>query len=297
MADAKLERIDWAEDAIEAAGASINENESYSKDAKNDQDYDVTVSLSQSNLWKWNLIAMKESSSDGDVDSLNGSIDSSNDTDYESENSTDVQAPVKREDTQISSQASDRRARNTSTPPSSSPNPPKPKPAYAWHHEWFRSLGGWIGLALVSEYNLVPGPWGAHLLDLSLDVKRATPFISPMDLTHEDFIIKGTKMAEWRALRGLGIQVNVEALTTGECELLGLDQTMRWRCKPSPLRKSWTLIEVEESQDEESAEEKFYKKVAREVTSKEKASQDEVSQEEISQEEEVLIFAFEEAWF
>jgi hypothetical protein len=77
-----------------------------------------------------------------------------------------------------------------------------------------------VGLALVSEYNLMPGPWGAHLLDLCLDVKRAVPFISPMDLTHEDFIVKGTKMAEWREVRGLGIEVNVEVLTTGSANCL-----------------------------------------------------------------------------
>jgi hypothetical protein len=58
MADTNVDRFDWAEDAIEAAGSSVDENESYSNDAIHDQDHDFNVSLSQSNSWKWNLIAM-----------------------------------------------------------------------------------------------------------------------------------------------------------------------------------------------------------------------------------------------
>jgi hypothetical protein len=54
----------------------------------------------------------------------------------------------------------------------------------------------------------------------------------------------------------LGIEVNAEVLTTGECELLGLDQTMRWRCKPSPLRRSWTIKEEEDSEEGEVLGEK-----------------------------------------
>jgi hypothetical protein len=287
MAEAHVERFDWSEDAIEAAGSSVDENESYSNDAIHDQDHDFNVSLSKRNLWKWSLIAMQESSSGGDADSLNGSIAESDDTDYESESQADVQAPLILEDSRPSSQASDRRSRNTSTLPSSPPNPPKPKPAYAWHHEWFRSIGGWVGLALFSENNLMPGPWGAHLLDLCSDVKRAVPFISPMDLTHEDFIVKGTKLAECREIRGLGIEVKFEVLTTGECDLLGLEQTMRWRCKPSPLRRSWTLKAEEESEEEESQEEE----------PQEEESEEEAFQEEISQEGKLLIFDFEEEWF
>jgi hypothetical protein len=250
---------------------------------------------------EWRLIEMQESSSDGDADSLNGSIVESDDTDYESESQTDVQAPLNLEDSLPSSQSSDRRSRNTSTLRSSPPNPPKPKPAYAWHHEWFRSIGGWVGLALVSKDTLMPGPWGGHLLDACFDVKRAVPFISPMDLTHEDFIVKGTKLAEWREVRGLRIEVNVESLTTGECELLGLDQTMRWRCKPSPLRRSWTL-----KAEEGSEEEAFQKKASHEEKSQEEAEQEDSEEEEsveeesregVFQEDELLIFDFEEEWF
>jgi hypothetical protein len=292
MADANGERFDWAEDVIEAAGSSIDENESYSNDAMHDQDHDFNVSLSQSNLWKRRLMIMQESSSDGDADSLNGSIAESDDTDYESDSQTDVQAPLNLEDSQASSQSSDRRSRNTSAISSSPPNPPKPKPAYAWHHEWFRSIGGWVGLALVSENALIPGTWGGHLLDACFDVKRAVPFISPMDLTHEDFIVKGTKLAEWREVRGLGIEVNVQVLTTGECELLGLEQTMRWRCKPSPLRRSWTLKAEEKPEEEEASQ----KKASHEEKSQEESVEEE-SQEEVSQEEELLIFDFEEEWF
>jgi hypothetical protein len=288
MVDANNERFDWANDAIEAAGSSVDENESYSNDVMHDQDHDFNASLSQSNLWKWNLIEMQESSSDRDADSLNGSIAESDDTDYESESQTGVQVHLKLEDSQPSSQASDQRSRNTYILRSSPPNPPKPKPAYSWHHEWFRSIDGWVGVALISEYNLMPGPWGAHLVDSCFDIKRAVPFISRMDLTHEDFIVKGTKLAEWREVRGLRIEVNVEVLTTGECELLSLDQTMRWRCKPSPLRRSWTLIEGEESEEDE---------VLGERESDEEASEKKASHEEVSQEEELLIFNFEEEWF
>ena len=256
MADANGEPFDWADDAIEAAGSSVDKHESYSNDAMYDQHHDFNVSLSQSNLWKWRLIVMQESSSGGEADSLNGSIAESDDTDYEIEGQPDVQAPRNPEDNQHSFQASDRKSRNTSNIPPSLPNRPKPKPAYAWHHEWFRSIGGWVGLAVNSENTLMPGPWGAHLLESCFDVKRAVPFISPMDLTHEDFIVKGTKLAEWREVRGLGIEVNAEVLTTGECELLGLDQTMRWRCKPSPLRRSWTIKEEEDSEEGEVLGEK-----------------------------------------
>jgi hypothetical protein len=313
MADANGEPFDWADDAIEAAGSSVDENEGYSNDATHDQDHDFNVSLSQSNLWKWRLIEMQESSSEADADSLNESIVESDDTDYESEIQTDVQAPLKLEDTQPSFQASDRRSQNTSTLLSSPPNPPKPKPAYAWHHEWFRSIGGWVGVALFSENTLMPGPWGAHLLDSCLSAKRAVPFILPMDLTHEDFIVKGTKLAEWREVSGLGIEVKVEVLTTGECDLLGLDQTMRWRCKPSPLRRSWTLKAEQDSEEEEvlgekeSEEEPTQKRASHEEESQEEEPQQEDSEEEESveeesregvfQEDELLIFDFEEEWF
>jgi hypothetical protein len=57
---------------------------------------------------------MQESSSDGDADSLNGSIAESDDTDYESDSQTDVQAPLNLEDSQASSQSS---VEDPETPP------------------------------------------------------------------------------------------------------------------------------------------------------------------------------------
>jgi hypothetical protein len=68
-----------------------------------------------------------------------------------------------------------------------------------------------------------------------------------MQLEQEDFVVQQTKRAEWREIRGLGIDVKVEVLSHGERILLGTEQTMRWRCKPSPLRRSWTVKNMEES--------------------------------------------------
>ena len=260
------------------------------------------------------------SNRDEDGDSLNWCIGSSNDTECKSVSRTNLQTLVKQEDAhnQLSSRILDRIAENTSATRSTTSNSRNLKPAYAWHHEWFKSRGGWIGLALVGDYNLTPGSFGAHLLDVSLNDKRTVPFISPMYLTYEDYIVKGVKKSEWYELRRLGIMANTAILSTAECELLGSKQHMRWRCRPSPLRRSRTLIEMEKSgkraasvekeseveevqnfisQDEvskmnSSEEEKLYERlVQQEVASQEKASKEGVSQEEI------LVFAFEEDWF
>jgi len=58
----------------------------------------------------------------------------------------------------------------------------------------------------------------------------------------EDLFVELTSLQEWSDLGKKGIEVTEALITVGEIQLVEDKKLKVWRCKPSPLRSSWSYI-------------------------------------------------------
>jgi hypothetical protein len=87
---------------------------------------------------------------------------------------------------------------------------------------------------------LIPQNIGRHVIDEDYRAPRKSP--SFQRLQPKDLFSPLTPLKEWERLEQEGIDITDALLTVGEI-LLANDQKLgKWKCKPSPLRSSWTYV-------------------------------------------------------
>jgi len=88
----------------------------------------------------------------------------------------------------------------------------------------------------------IPQNIGRHVLDEDYHPPRTSP---PFKRLHpEDLLFPLTPLQEWARLYQEGIEATDWLLTVGEIRLANDKKCGKWRCKPSPLRNSWTYTEA-----------------------------------------------------
>lgn len=87
---------------------------------------------------------------------------------------------------------------------------------------------------------LIPQNIGWHVVDENHRPKRISrPF---QRFEGEDLFVELTSLQEWSDLGKKGIEVTDALITVGEIQLVEDKKLKVWRCKPSPLRSSWSYI-------------------------------------------------------